>query len=238
MTRIIRKFALTAGALVLTAASSAVQAQTKAQAPAPKQNWNAAVAQQGSGAFTLGNPNAKVKLDEYVSYTCPHCAAFHKQADPVLRLAYVPQGKVSVTVQQFLRNPVDVTVAMLTNCGDPKRFFVRHNAFLGTQDKWLGKMEGFSQSQTARWSTGPIPNRLRAIATDFDFYATMGRWGYTRAQVDRCLADGPMMKRLEGQTKAAMDLGVDGTPSFALDGKLLDEVHDWKALAAQIDTRL
>lgn len=225
----IRKIALLAGALVITAASPA---------PGSKPNWNATVTQQSNGAFTLGNPNAKVKLTEYVSYTCPHCAAFHRQADSALRLTYVPQGKASVTVSQFLRNPVDITVAMLTNCGDPKRFFTRHNTFMASQDKWLGKMEKFTEAQTGRWTSGPIPVRLRAIASDFDFYAVMAKWSYSRPQVDRCLADAAMMKRLEGQTKAAIDLGVEGTPSFALDGTLLTGTHDWKALAPQIDARL
>lgn len=225
----IRKFALLAGATVITAASPA---------PAPKQNWNATVTQQANGAFTLGNPNAKVKLTEFVSYTCPHCAHFNEQADPVLRLTQVPQGKVSVTVQQYLRNPVDITVAMLTNCGDPKRFFTRHNAFMATQDKWLAKMETFSDAQTKRWTAGAIPARLRAIASDFDFYAAMTKWGYSRPQVDRCLADEAMIKRLEAQTKAAMDLGVEGTPSFTLNGELLAGTHDWKSLAPQIDARL
>lgn len=229
-----RTIALLAGALAITAASPV----PKSPAPASKQNWSATVTQQSNGAFTLGNPNAKVKLAEYVSYTCPHCATFHKQADPVLRLTYVPQGKVSITVQQYLRNPVDVTVAMLTNCGDPKSFFTRHNAFMSTQDKWLARMEKFNEAQTSRWTSGPIPNRLRSIASDFDFYSVMARSGYTRVQVDRCLADTATMKRLEDQTKTAMDLGIDGTPSFALDGNLLAGTHDWKALAPQIDARL
>lgn len=229
----IRKVALLAGALVATASPA-----DASPAPGSKPNWNATVTQQSDGTFTLGNPNAKVKLTEYVSYTCPHCANFHKQADPALRLTYVLQGKASVTVSQFLRNPVDVTVAMLTNCGDPKRFFTRHNTFMASQDRWLGKMEKFTEAQTGRWTSGPVPGRLRAIASDFDFYSVMAKWSYSRSQVDRCLADTAMMKRLEGQTKAAIDLGVEGTPSFALEGNLLTGTHDWKALAPQIDARL
>jgi protein-disulfide isomerase len=230
----IRKIALLAAAVLIPASSPA----HASPAPGSKPNWNATISQQGNGAFTLGNPNAKVKLTEYVSYTCPHCAAFHKQADPALRLTYVVQGKASVTVSQFLRNPVDITVAMLTNCGDPKRFFTRHNTFMASQDRWLGKMETFTEAQTARWTSGPLPGRLRAIASDFDFYAIMAKWSYSRPQVDRCLADTATMKRLEGQTKAAIDLGVEGTPSFALDGNLLAGTHDWKSLAPQIDARL
>src|SRR3546814_1374732 len=56
-----------------------------------------------------------------------------------LRVTLIPKGKIQVTVTNVLRNPVDMTVAMLTSCGDPKRFWVRHNAFMATQDTWLGK---------------------------------------------------------------------------------------------------
>ncbi|MEW9855137.1 DsbA family protein [Novosphingobium sp. M1R2S20] len=204
----------------------------------PHPNWNATVTQGPDQAYTLGNPDAKVKLTEYVSYTCPHCGDFHKKADTVLRLTYIPQGKLSVTVQQVLRNPVDLTVAMLTNCGDPKLFFARHNGFMGTQDQWLSKLNSFSAAQTARWSNGPVPTRLRAIAADFDFYKIMSRWNYSRTQVDQCLADAAVMKAVTGQTQAAMAAGVQGTPSFALNGELLTDTHDWEALAKQIDEKL
>jgi hypothetical protein len=204
----------------------------------PHGNWTATVTQGPDGAFTLGNPAAKVKLTEYVSYTCSHCANFHKEADAKLRLAYVPQGKVAVTVEQVLRNPIDLTIAMLTNCGDPKTFFTRHNAFMATQDKWLAKYDGFTPAQTARWTSGPVPTRLRAIASDFDFYAIAAHWSYSRPQVDKCLGDAATLKRVTAQTEAASAKGVDSTPSFAINGEVLADTHDWTLLVPQIDARL
>jgi protein-disulfide isomerase len=215
----------------------ALAALTVAASP-PHPNWNAAVAQGANGAYTLGNPQAKVKLTEYVSYTCPHCAHFNRDADATLRLTHVPQGKVSVTVQQVLRNPIDLTVAMLTNCGQARTFFTRHNGFMATQDKWLPKYETFSTAQTARWTSGPVPARLRAIASDFDFYSIMARWSYSRAQVDRCLADPAVLKQVTAQAGAASAAGIDSTPSFAINGEVLADTHDWKLLSAQIDARL
>lgn len=215
----------------------ALAAVTTAASP-PHPNWTATITTAADGAYTLGNPSAKVKLTEYVSYTCPHCGDFHRKADGALRLTYVPQGKLSVTVQQVLRNPVDLTVAMLTNCGNPKMFFARHNGFLGTQDQWLSKMGSFSSAQTERWTTGPVRDRLRAIASDFELYKIMARWSYSRAQVDQCLADEAVMKRVTGQTERAVAAGVEGTPSFAINGELLADVHDWESLAQQIDARL
>ncbi|MCX7286398.1 MAG: thioredoxin domain-containing protein, partial [Rhodobacterales bacterium] len=37
----------------------------------------AAPVAEGPGDFSLGSPDAPVKIVEYASYTCPHCADFH-----------------------------------------------------------------------------------------------------------------------------------------------------------------
>ena len=57
----------------------------------------------------------------------------------------------------------------------------------------------------------------------------LGR-GYTPAQLDRCLADKALGDRLANQTKDASErIGVQGTPSFLINGKL-QAVYDWPAL--------
>jgi len=229
---------IAAGFSLAAAPPQSARSAKAGPASASHGNWNATVTQGSDGAYTLGNPAAKVKLTEYVSYTCSHCAHFHQEADAKLLLGYVPQGKVSVRVVQILRNPIDLAVATLTNCGDPKTFFTRHNAFMASQAQWLGKYDGFTPAQTARWTSGDVPTRLRAIASDFDFYAIMARFSYSRVQADRCLGDAAMVKRLTAQTEAASALGIDSTPSFAINGQVLTDVHEWKTLAPQIDAKL
>ena len=205
---------------------------------ASKPNWTATVTVGADGTHTLGNPDAPVKLTEFVSYTCPHCGAFEKDAEGPLRLAYVMPGKVSVRIQHVLRDPVDVTVAMLTNCGKPAGFFKRHHTFMHDQDKWLARLGGMSTAQRQRWATGPIPARLQAITRDFGFYATMERLGYARPAVDRCLGDTGMLDKLTAQAAGAAGLGVRSTPSFSLNGDLLETAHSWETLLPQIAARL
>lgn len=209
-----------------------------ATAAAPHGNYTATVTERANGAHTLGNPAAKVKLIEYVSYTCPHCAHFNKDSEAILRMTYVPQGKVSVTVHHLVRDPVDLTVAMLTNCGDDKMFFKKHSVFLASQDQWLGKIEGFSEAQRQRWVAGPLPGRLKAIASDLGFYPTMERWGFDRTATDKCLSDPVMAKRLVDLTQEAIALGVNSTPSFAIDGAVVSDTHDWQSLEPQIKARV
>ncbi|MEO6092351.1 MAG: thioredoxin domain-containing protein [Novosphingobium sp.] len=213
-------------------------APAAAWARPPHPNWTAAVAVTPAGGHLIGNPAAKVKVIEYISYTCPHCARFQQQSEAPLRLGYIQPGTVSVEVRHLVRDPIDMTAAMLTNCGDPSRFAGNHSALLLGQNRWMAAEEGFSDAQRARWDSGPMPARLRAIANDFGLYALLEPRGYTRAQLDRCLADGAMLKRLATQRTEAIRLGVEGTPAFLLDGALLAGTYDWQSLEAQIKARL
>ena len=43
----------------------------------------------------MGNPNAKVKLIEIGSLTCPHCREFDEKGVPTLIDKYVKTGQVS-----------------------------------------------------------------------------------------------------------------------------------------------
>lgn len=203
----------------------------------PFPNWNATVTVTEAGSHILGNPDADVKVVEYVSYTCPHCSTFQKQSEAPMRLAYISPGNVSVEVRHLLRDPVDLTVAMLVNCGEPEGFFRRHNVFLYNQERWLTRMGNMGHSQKKRWQTGPIPKRMQAVASDFGFYDTMARWGYNRIYVNRCLSDEAKAERLAEQSAEAGRAGVTSTPSFAINEIPLIATHDWKTLSLQIQAR-
>ncbi|MFM5883836.1 MAG: DsbA family protein [Novosphingobium sp.] len=204
-------------------------------AAGPAANWNVTVALTPAGSHVLGNPAAKVKLTEFVSYTCPHCAHFESEADGVLRLLYVRPGKVSVEVRHMLRDPVDLTAAMLTNCGSKDKFFLNHGMFMRSQATWIKPMMTATAAQRVRWTNGDLGARNRAIASDFHFYDMIATRGYDRQTLDRCLADKPMADRLAKQAQAASDLGVMGTPSFAINGELLAGTNEWSVLKPQID---
>jgi protein-disulfide isomerase len=201
-------------------------------------NWNVRVAVTPSGSHVLGNPAAALKLSEYISYTCSHCANFDREASDRLRIYGVAQGKLSVEVRHLVRDPIDMTVAMLTNCGPPARFFANHAAFLRSQARWMAIANSASAAQQAHWSAGTQKSRLQSIASDFGFFDIMAGRGYDRMSVERCLADPVMAQKLAAQTSEAARLGIDGTPSFLLNGALLAGTHDWATLKAQLDTRL
>lgn len=201
-------------------------------------NWTSTVAKT-EGGHRLGNPDAKVKLIAFESYTCSHCAAFEQEAGAVLKLGYVQPGNLSYEVRHFVRDPVDLTAAMLTECVAPQKFFDAHRAIFLSYNKWSPLLSTASKAQRDRWFAQDRAAARRAIASDFGFYAIMSGQGLSRVQADKCLADNALAQRLANQTKAdAEEYGIAGTPSFAINGLLLMATAQWEMLRPQIDARL
>ena len=219
-------------------ALSAAALLSLAAGPAPRANWNATVAVTPGGGYRLGNPAAAVKVIERPSYTCPHCAEFEIQGSDRLRLGYIAGGKVSFEVRHFVRDPVDMTAALLATCGPPSKFFLNHAAFLRSQPTWIRVLGTATRSQTARWYNGSDLARRRAIAADLHFYEIAATRGIDRMSADRCLGDTAKAAQL-GALKAEGDaLGISGTPSFQINGALLTGTFEWDLLEPQIRAAL
>ena len=212
----ILKAAFLAGALALAGGNSG--------------NWMAEVERVEHG-HRIGNPEASTTLAEFVSYTCPHCATFAIQGDPALKLAYVMPGKISLEIRHLVRDPVDLTAAMIAQCGEVSKFPQNHAALMATQEKWLGKARQATPAQVQRWTSQDRAAARRAIASDLDFYELMEGRGYRITDLDRCLNDdAKAVELVETSQRDAQKFGVRGTPSFVLNGQLLDSVHSWSTL--------
>lgn len=228
----LHRLALVATAILLIGARAPAH---PAAHPAARTNLVTATPQ---GTHLLGDPAAKIKLTEYISYTCSHCAHFHEEATATLQTTLVMTGRGSVEILPYIRNPIDMAAALLVECGGPTRFVRLHDIFLNTQTQWLAKVADINAGQRQRWENGPVGSRMRAMASDLGFYQIMENNGVDRVQADRCLNDEAAAKRIAALTQAATTAGVEATPSFAIDGVLLTGTYDWTMLAPQLQARL
>ena len=225
--------ALAGSALALGAVSGIAQQANK---PA-KGNFGIMVSDKDNG-HQIGNPAAETKLVEYMSYTCSHCATFTRQGEGAIKLAYVPTGKVSFEIRHLLRDPIDLTAAMLTHCGEAQKFPANHTAIMHKQAEWIKAARATTQAQRARWQFGSNASRRQAIASDLGFYDIMENRGYSRVELNRCLADDTKANALaetSARDIAAHDL--KGTPTFLINGKVLDGVYSWPELQPALDAR-
>ena len=207
--------------------------------PAPAgQNWADMTAATPEGGFRVGNPDAKVKLLEYGALTCPHCAAFEKEASgPLMEL--VKAGKVSWEYRTFILNAIDVPVSLLARCQGAAPFFTLVEQVYADQPNWIAKVQAIPQAELTRMQSIPPEQQPLAIAKASDLIAFFGARGLPEGKAQACLTDKAGLTALEDITKRGVEKdGVTGTPSFLINGTPVKDVASWDALKPKIDAAL
>jgi len=239
--------AIALAALALPAAPVEAQAQVKPKedlanpesaftGSAGNGSWQAKVTRTEKGHL-IGNPKAESTMIEFISYTCPHCADFVAEGEQGLDLTLVAPGKMNLEVRSFIRNPIDLAVSLLAACGPLDGFKDRHRRLMTTQSEWLDKARNAPRSQLEIWFRGDANARVNA-ATALGLVDMFAKTGLSRAAINTCLTDDKAAAKLLDDTDAARsEFAVPGTPSFVLDGKLIKDVHDWKALYPVLSAR-
>lgn len=216
-----------------SAPATAASPVAAASAPAGTQ-WVDTVTQTPEGGFRMGNPDAPIKLIEYGSRTCGHCAAFAMTGMEPLK-AYVASGKVSYEFRDFLLNAIDVSAALAGHCGGPGPFFpildqmyAEQHTLLGNGpkegDPFLTQMESMSPQQ-----------RIVATAEKFGYLAFVQQRGVPEAKARQCLADPAATEALVKSAEAGQKkYNIQGTPTFILNEKVLENTGTWPQVEAAL----
>ena len=168
------------------------------------------------GEITIGDANAPIKIYEYSSLTCGHCAAFHKEVLPDLKKQYVETGLVQFYFRPFPLDPYAMTGAMLVQCAIPQARL----AFLETLFK--------RQLQWVR-SDDPL-NSLRAYAKQA---------GMSGENFVMCLQSEANLTAVRSMYTAAKDeLGVQSTPTFFVNGEKVAGNIGLEAFKKLLDKKL
>ena len=212
--------------------------------PPPKGgDWTTIVSATPEGGFRMGNPDAKLKLIEYGSMTCPHCAHFEAAAaEPLAN--YTKSGKFAFEFRNFVRDPFDVTASLVTRCGDPKTFFPLTKAMYADQLDWVGKIQAMTPAQQQALSTMQPQQEFKAISDAAGFPQWAAMRGIPAAKVNACVTNQAAIDQLvQMNNDAVQQYNVPGTPTFVMNGKLVDlggvtEDQVWPALETKIKAAL
>lgn len=205
-------------------------------APPEGKAWSDVVVKTPEGGYRMGNPDAPIKLIEYGSLTCPHCADFAEKSGAELRDVFVASGRVSFEFRNFVRDGIDITAAQLTRCGAPESFFALTEQAFANQRAMFETVQQAGDSAFESAMKLPDSQRGMAIAQMaglIDFFAARG---ISKEQAATCLADAGAAEAL---AKATQDQGkefdIQGTPTFFVNGTKLD-INAWPELKAKLET--
>lgn len=249
-----RIFLLAAPAAVLALAACNKSKNENAGAPVPSETvtitqasppaggtW-ADVVNATSDGVMMGNPNAKVKIIEIGSLSCPHCKKFEDEGVPSLIEKYVKPGKISWEFRPYLiHGPIDMAANLVIRCNGTKTFFPLVQALYKDQSAWMGKLEATPQDKVAQIQNLPTNQLFVAMASLLGFQDWAAARGVPQAKSNQCLGDQKMIDK-EVQVSANVNNqypDFTGTPAFILNGKLLPkEVASWAKLEPQIQDAL
>jgi len=147
----------------------------------------------------MGNPDAPVEVIIFSSFSCYHCAVFHKEILPELKKRYADTGKAVIYYHDLAMDTRSAAAGMLARCMDDNEFWKFADIVMANQSKW-------------------------GMATDYkdilSGYATLG--GLAKDKAAECVNSKPLLKAmLQKRDSLAKKYDIKGTPTVfvAKDGK-------------------
>ncbi len=195
------------------------------QAPAGT-DWLSQVRKTPDNGYMQGNPNAPIKLVEYGSRTCPVCGAFYNTGVEPLRAKYISTGKVSYEFRDFWVHPQDPGVSLLGHCVPTEAYFTILDQMYAAQSQLNARAQQVYEQIQALPKTQQPAAWVEALGY-LDF---MKQRGVPEAKARACVADPALLKELTDVMKKGADQGVEGTPTFFINGKVVPNVVTFDGL--------
>ena len=165
--------------------------------------------------FVIGDEDAPITIIEYASMSCSHCANFHKNTLPDLKTEYIDTGKVRMIFRDFPFNYPALLGSMMMRCIPNEVRYDYMNVLYQLQSKWVNR----------------DPN-----VTKKELYKIMQSGGMTKDEFDSCYSNLDIENEiLEAVMAAQNDFNIRSTPSFIVNGNLVEGNKNTKEFRQIID---
>ncbi len=190
--------------------------------PSQPAGGGAATTQSGELGHVKGDPNAPITLIEYASPTCGACKYWHDEVEPTIQEKYVATGKVKFVYREYPLNQIDIAAYSMARCVDSANYF-------DVIDDLFERQEGIIQA---------AQNSVAKTAL-----LTIGQqYGIADMEaLDACLSNADIRNALADVYASAEEFGVNGTPTFVVDGKVRNFEGDYRTaegFSKQLDALL
>ncbi len=198
-------------------------------APAGK-SWTETISTTPDGGYLMGNPAAPIKLVEYGSLSCPHCAKLAQDGETKLTNDYVGSGRVSFEFRSFAIHPQDFPLTALVRCADKNAFFTLIAQIYGNFEAMNAPLESKDVQDKANAALqGPPATRYSALADTLGYTQFFAQRGISVDQSHACLANPANLKTVSDYVEKYTAAGIDQTPTLMLNGTKL-ETSEWEGL--------
>jgi protein-disulfide isomerase len=168
---------------------------------------------------TQGDPKAPITVIEYAAPMCPHCAHMNAEGIPILKAKYIDTGKVFYIFRVFPIGQPDVAAEAIARCLPADNYFQFIDLLYRNQAKWDPEY-GITDVQGGLVAMG----RIAGLSGD---------------QVAACMADKNAQKHvIDVAQDGATRYGINGTPTFVVNGEVQTPGAPWPDIKAKLDSLL
>ena len=165
----------------------------------------------------LGEKDAPVTIIEFSDFQCPFCERFYSQTLEQIKTNYIDTGKVKLIYRDFPLDsihPMAQKAAEAAECADEQgKYWEYHDKLFQNQEEWV--------------TTGISKLKEYAKGLSLD-----------SSKFDKCLDDGKYEDEVAKDFQDGAQAGVQGTPSFFINGKQLSGAQPFAAFQQAIDAEL
>ena len=152
--------------------------------------------------FVIGSLDAPITIIEYASLSCSHCADFHVNKLPKLIEEFVDTGKAKIVFRDFPFNWPALVGSMILRCVPSELRYQYTEALYQLQSKWVVRDK---------------------VKIKQELYKIMQSGGMTKEQFNECLGNKELENLiLQGIMDAQEEFNIKSTPSFIINGTLLE----------------
>ena len=152
--------------------------------------------------FVIGDKDASITIIEYASLSCSHCADFHMNTLPKLKEEFVDTGIAKIVFRDFPFNYPALLGSMVLRCVPVEIRYQYSNALYKLQSKWVVR-------ENAK--------------TTQELYKIMQSGGMSKEEFNQCIKNVDLENEiLQGVISAQNEFNIKSTPSFIINGILLE----------------
>ena len=165
--------------------------------------------------FVIGVENAPITIIEYSSLSCSHCASFHNDTLAGFKTEYIDTEKVRFVFRDFPFNYPALLGSMVLQCIPQDARYDYMNALFQLQPTWV------------------LRDNDKTIQ---ELYKIMQSGGMSKEEYESCLSNKELEEKiLQGVINAQNEFNIRSTPSFLINGILVEGNKTIKELRQIVD---
>lgn len=160
----------------------------------------------GFRGYLLGSSAAPVEVSEFADYQCPACQQFESVQFPAVRQQLIETGMVRWRYRDFPlgMHPHARVAAHAAACANEQgKVWELHQVIYARQSEW----------SPARNAAGKFSDYAKEVGLDVNRY-------------DECMKSAKFAGRIQASVDEGNKLGVSGTPTFLIGGRLYSYTSD------------